>query len=244
MASLRPQLPILQTHNIDRPPGYDIALSGDDLDPKVGYDARLEPVDKTLPLELPNGRTLKMGTNLQHNHREILILTLISNNNLFVWSAIDLYSVDPQVAIHKLSIYKEAKYVSQKKRKLDEERRLAARVEADKLLNTCFIEEAHYTTWLSNVVLVKKTNGKWRMCVDYTDLNKACPRDAYPLPNIDRLVDGAVGNKVLSFLDAYSKYNQIPMDITNMTKTAFIIDDANYFYKFMSFGLKNVEATY
>ena len=97
--------------------------------------------------------------------------------------------MDPLVASHKLSIYKEARYISQKKRKLGEERRLAAKVEADKLLNARFIEEAEYTTWLSNVVLVKKANGKWRMCVDYTDLNKACPRDAYPLPNIDRLVD-------------------------------------------------------
>ena len=86
------------------------------------------------------------------------------------------------MASHKLSIYKEARYVSQKKRKLGEERRLVANVEADKLLNAGFIEEAQYTTWLSNVVLVKKANGKWRMCVDYTNLNKPCPRDAYHLP--------------------------------------------------------------
>jgi len=117
-------------------------------------------------------------------------------------------------------------------------------VEADKLLSAGFIEEAQYTTWLSNVVLVKKANGKWRMCVEYTDLNKACPRDAYPLPNIDRLVDGATGNKVLSFLDAYSGYNQIPMATTDMNKTAFITDDANYFYRVMPFGLKNAGATY
>jgi len=82
------------------------------------------------------------------------------------------------------------------------------------------------------------------MCVDYTDLNKACPRDAYPLPNIDRLVDGAAGNKVLSFLDAYSGYNQIPMATADMHKTAFITDDANYFYRVMPFGLKNAGATY
>ena len=88
------------------------------------------------------------------------------------------------MASHKLSIYKEAHYVSQKKCKLGEERRQAAKVEADKLLSVGFIEEAQYTTWLSNVVLVKKANGKWQMCVDYTDLNKACPRDAYPYPTL------------------------------------------------------------
>jgi len=86
--------------------------------------------------------------------------TLITNTDLFAWSVVDLPGVDPQVMVHKLSIYKEAKYVSQKKRKLGEERQLVAKVEADKLLNARFIEEAHYTTWLSNVVLVKKANGK------------------------------------------------------------------------------------
>ena len=82
------------------------------------------------------------------------------------------------------------------------------------------------------------------MCVDYKDLNKVCPKDSYPLPNINRLVDGAAGHKILSFLDAYSGYNQISMHHSDMGKTAFTTDDANYFYKVMPFGLKNVGATY
>ena len=82
------------------------------------------------------------------------------------------------------------------------------------------------------------------MCVDYTDLNKACPRDAYPLPSIDRLVDGAAGHAVLSFLDAYFSYNQIPMVDEDKLKTAFIIEGANLFYKVMPFGLKSAGATY
>ena len=139
-------------------------------------------------MELPNGCPIKLGTGLEPEQRDILTPTLVNNTNLFAWLVADLPGFDPQVASHKLSIYKEARYVSQKKLKLGEEQCLAAKAEADKLLNTGFIEEAHYTTWLSNVFLVKKANGKWRMCVDYTDLNKARPRDAYPLPNIDRLV--------------------------------------------------------
>ena len=99
-------------------------------------------------------------------------------------------------------------------------------------------------TRLTNVVLVKKPNGKWRICVDYTDLNKACPRDAYPLPSIDRLVDGAAGHAVLSFLDVYSGYNQIPMADEDKIKTAFITEEANLYYKVMPFGLKNAGATY
>ena len=195
-------------------------------------------------MEIPNERSINLGTDLNSDERAIITPILLNNTNLFAWSATDLPGVDPLVASHKLSIYKEARYISQKKCKLGEERRLATKVEADKLLNAGFIEEAQYTTWLFNVVLVKKANGKWRMCVDYTDLNKACPRDAYPLPNIDRLVDGSAGNKVLSFLDAYSEYNQIPMASSDMQKTAFITDDANYFYKVMPFGLKNAGATY
>jgi len=244
MTSLRPQLPIQQTYHIERPPGSSIALSGEDLNPIVDRDVRLEPVKETSPLELLNGHSINLGPRLNSDERAIITPILVSNTDLFAWSAADLAGVDPLVASHKLSIYKEAHYISQKKSKLGEERRLAIKAEADKLLSAGFIEEAQYTTWLSNVVLVKKANGKWRMCVDYTDLNKACPRDAYPLPNIDRLVDGAVGNKVLSFLDAYSGYNQIPMSAFDMNKTTFITDDANYFYRVMSFGLKNAEATY
>jgi len=185
MASLRQQLPIQQTNHIERPPGSGIPLSGEDLYSKVGRDVRLEPVEETTPMELLNGHSINLGTGFNFDERAIITPVLVDNTDHFAWSAAKLPGVDPLVASHKLSIYKEARYISQKKCKLDEERRLAAKDEADKLLSTRFIEEAHYNTWLSNVVLVKKANGKWRMCVDYTDLNKACPRDAYPLPNID-----------------------------------------------------------
>jgi len=92
--------------------------------------------------------------------------------------------------------------------------------------------------------MVKNTSNKWRMCVDYTNLYKACPKDSYPLPSIDRLVDGAVGHKILSFLDAYSGYNQISMHPRDKEKTALMTDKANYFNEVMTFGLKNSEATY
>ena len=75
-----------------------------------------------------------------------------------------------------------------------------------------FIREVYYPDWLANVVMVKKTNSKWRMCVDFTDLNKAYPKDSYPLPRIDQLVDSTAGHKLLSFMDAFSGYNQIRID--------------------------------
>jgi len=84
--------------------------------------------------------------------------------------------------------------------------------EVNKLKDARFISEIKYPTCIANTVLVKKASGKWRMCVEYTDLNKAFPKDPYPLPNIDHLIDNTFNYKTLSFIDAYSGYNQIKMD--------------------------------
>jgi len=112
MVSLRPKLPIQQTNHIERPLGSGIALSGEDLDPRVGRDVRLEPVEETTPLELPNGHSINFGTVLNSNERAIITPILVGNTNLFAWSTTDLPGVNPLVASHKLSIYKEARYVS------------------------------------------------------------------------------------------------------------------------------------
>ena len=134
--------------------------------------------------------------------------------------------------------------VRQRRRKFNEERQLVVREETQKLLSAGHIREIQYPEWLANVVLVKKGNGKWGMCVDFMDLNKACPKDSYPLPNIDALVDNASGCKVLSFLDAFSGYNQIKMHPRDKSKTAFMTETSSYCYKVMPFGLKNAGATY
>ena len=89
-------------------------------------------------------------------------------------------------------------------------------------MTTGFIREVYYLDWLTNVVLVKKTNGKWRMCVDFTDLNKACLNDSFPLPRIDQLVDSTAGHKLLTFMDAFLGYNQIKIAEEDHEKTAFI----------------------
>jgi len=97
---------------------------------------------------------------------------------------------------------------------------------------------------LGNVVLVKKANGKWRMCVDFTNLNKACPKDSYPLPSIDTLVDSASRCRMLSFLYTFSRYNQIKMHPRDECKTTFMTELSCYCYTVMPFGMKNAGATY
>ena len=79
--------------------------------------------------------------------------------------------------------------------------------EVEKLLTTVFIREVYYLEWLTNIVMVKKSNRKWRMCVDFTNLNRACPKDSFPLPRIDQLVDSIAGHELLTFMDAFSGYN-------------------------------------
>ena len=92
--------------------------------------------------------------------------------------------------------------------------------------------------------MVKKKNGKWRICVDFTDLNKSCPKDPFPLPRIDQLVDATVGHPWMSFLDAFQGYHQIPLALDDQEKTSFITPVGNYHYKVMPFGLKNARSTY
>ena len=92
--------------------------------------------------------------------------------------------------------------------------------------------------------MVKKANGKWRMCVDFTDLNKACPKDSYPLPRIDTLIDSTARHQLLSFMDAFSGYTQIKMEESDQENTSFITSQRLFCYKVMSFGLKNAGAMY
>ena len=92
--------------------------------------------------------------------------------------------------------------------------------------------------------MVKKVSGKWRMCMDFTDLNKACPKDSYPLPRIDVLVDSTARHQLLSFMDAFSRYNQIQMHEADQEKTSFVTSQGLFCYKVKPFGLKNAGATY
>ena len=90
----------------------------------------------------------------------------------------------------------------------------------------------------------KKVNGKWRLCIDFTDINRACPKDSFPLPQIDLIVDATTGHELLSFMDAFSSYNQISMDPSDQEKTSFVTGQGTYCYRVMPFRPKNAGATY
>ena len=121
--------------------------------------------------------------------------------------------ISPKVIQHKLNVNSERKPIQERRRAFALKRDQAVIEEVTKLLTAGFIREVYYPDWLANVVLVKKANGKWRMWVDFTDLNKACPKDSFPLPRIDQLVDSTAEHKLLTFMDAFSRYNQIKMAV-------------------------------
>ena len=131
-----------------------------------------------------------------------------------------------------------------KRRIFTPERQKAINEKVSKLLQARAIREVDYPDWLDNVVLVKKENGKWRLCIDFTDVNQACPKDSFPLPRIDLIVDATAGHELLSFMDAFSGYNQIRMEPNDQEKTSFMTGQGTYYYQVMPFGLKNAGATY
>uniref|UniRef100_A0A1J3HXG1 Retrovirus-related Pol polyprotein from transposon opus n=1 Tax=Noccaea caerulescens TaxID=107243 RepID=A0A1J3HXG1_NOCCA len=189
-------------------------------------------------------RCVGIGTEISADLRGELLIFLHQNASTFAWSTEDMVGINPAIANHELNVDPTYKPIKQKRRKLGQDRAKAVNEEVERLSKAGSIVEVRYPEWLANPVVVKKKSGKWRVCVDFTDLNKACPKDSYPLPHIDRLVEATAGNELLSFMDAFSGYNQIQMHPDDREKTAFITDRGTYCYRVMPFGLKNAGATY
>ena len=131
--------------------------------------------------------------------------------DVFAWEPSQMPGIPREVIEHNLRIYPDATPVRQKPRKQSIERQNFIREEVRKLLKAGFIEEVHHPVWLANSVVVPKANGKLQMCINYTNLNKACPKDPYPLPCIYQIVDSTSRCDLLSFIDAYSGFHQIKM---------------------------------
>jgi hypothetical protein len=128
-------------------------------------------------IELKEDHTVKIGANLPPMIKERLIELLKVNKDLFAWVSSNMPGVDLEFICHRLSLKPGCILVAQKKRKMGPERQAAIEKQVKELLDAGFIREIRYADWLSNVVMVKKANGKWRVCTDYTDLNKACPNE-------------------------------------------------------------------
>ena len=189
-------------------------------------------------------RNLMIGGGLTNEQSGKLIQLLSEYIDVFAWSYEDMPGLDPSIVVHKLPTISEAKPKKQKLRRFRPDILLKIKEEVKKLLEVGFIEVSNYPEWVANVVPVLKKNGKVRVCVDFRDLNQATPKDNFPLPHIDVLVDNTAGNHLFSFMDGFSGYNQIRMAEEDKTKTTFTTAWGTFCYRVMPFGLKNAGATY
>jgi hypothetical protein len=131
-----------------------------------------------------------------------------------------------------------------KLQKMSEEKVEAVKDEVQRLLEPGFIREVTYPQWLANIVMVRKKDGKWRMCTNFTDLNMCCPKDDFPLPRIDEIVDSTAGSEMMGLLDCFSGYHQIWLHGEDEEKTSFIAPFRTYWYLRMSEGLCNLGPTF
>uniref|UniRef100_A0A2N9GWC8 Uncharacterized protein n=1 Tax=Fagus sylvatica TaxID=28930 RepID=A0A2N9GWC8_FAGSY len=155
----------------------------------------VEPTEELEEIVLDDdepSKTTSIGTKMDRTIRETMISFLKSNLDVFAWTHDDMPGIDPATICHKLNVDPSIRPIKQKRRVFAPDR---------------------------NQAISDEANGKWRMCVDFTDLNKACPKDSFPLPRIDQLVDSTAGHRLLTFMDAFSGYNQIMMDESDQEKT-------------------------
>ncbi|KAA3472692.1 gag/pol polyprotein [Gossypium australe] len=187
---------------------------------------------------------VKIGTSISENTKHDLIALLQEYKDVFAWSYQDMPGLNEDVVVHRLLLKPECKPIQQKLRRMRPGMLLKIKEEVKKQFDAGFLHVSKYPEWVANIVSVPKKDDKVRMCVDYRDLNRASPKDNFPLPHIDTLVDNTAKHSLFSFMDGFSGYNQIKMAPEDMEKTTFVTMWGTFYYKVVPFGLKNVGATY
>ena len=180
----------------------------DELDIRDKVGIQPTPSEELEPIQLDDQseHLIYIRSRLAKDIRDLLVHFLKQNIEVFSWKQEDMGGIDPTVITHKLNISPSFKPVKQK-RSFASERQKAINEEVKKLLKAKVIREVEYPDWLANVVLIKKAKGKWRLCIDFTDVNRACLKDNFPLPRINLIVDATTGHELLNLMDAFLGYN-------------------------------------
>jgi hypothetical protein len=178
--------------------------------------------------------------------REPMIALLKEYSDCFAWDYTEMPGLDRSIVEHRLPLKKGFRLFQQRANQMRTEVLEEVKKEIEKMLEAGFIRPCRYAEWISSIVPVQKKDGRWWVCVDFRDLNRATPKDEYPMPVAETLINAATGNKILSFMDGNAGYNQIFMAPKDIHKTAFWVPGAVglFEYMVMTFGLKNVSATY
>ena len=189
-------------------------------------------------------KEIKIGASLEASVKKQVVELLKEYVDIFAWSYRDMPGLDTNIVVHRLPLKPKCPPVKQKLKRTHPDMALKIKEEVQKQINAGFLITSEYPQWLANIVPVSKKDGKVRMCVDYHDLNKASPKNDFPLLHIDVLVDNTANSKVFSFMDGFSGYNQIKMAPEDKEKTYVITPWATFCYKVIPFGLINAGATY
>ena len=164
--------------------------------------------------------------------------------DVFTWSCEEMPGIDPSIVVDEIPTYPGAKTVHQRLRPVHPHKAAAIKAEVEKILNASFIYPIPLTEWVSNIVPVDKKQGTIRVCVDYRDINRTCPKANYPTPFIDQIIDECAGSEIYSLMDGFSGYNQINIAPEDQHKTTFICPWGTFAYKKLPFSLKNAGATF
>ena len=189
-------------------------------------------------------KEVKVGTGMTTSIQDELVALLRDYQDIFAWSYQDMPGLSPNIVQHRLPLNPRCSPVEKKLRRMKPEMSLKIKEEMKNKFDTGFLAVARYLEWVANIVLVPKKDGKVRMCMDYWDLNRASPKDNFPLPHIDVLVDNTTNFALFSLMDRFSGYNQIKIAPEDMEKMTFITLWGTFCYKVMPFGLMNTRATY
>jgi hypothetical protein len=164
--------------------------------------------------------------------------------DIFAWSYTEMPGLDPSIVEHRIDTWPDITPVHQKQQPLHPSKAAAIKAEIKKLRTAGFIYPITYTSWVSNPIPVDKKQGTIRVCTDFLDINNACPKDNFPTPFIDQVIDDCADHEALSFMDGFFGYNQIQIHPADQYKTAFITPWGTFAYRVMPFGLKNAGVTF
>ena len=189
-------------------------------------------------------KIIKIGSQLTNEEVQQYKDLMLEFIDVFAWSYTDLKGMPPEIVQHTILLFPDTKPIRQLQRRMNPRMQLIVKAELERLLQAGFIKPVEIIDWVSPMVLVKKKNGKIRVCIDYRALNKRIQKDHFPLPFINIILDEVAGHELYTFMDGYSGYNQISIAPEDHHKTAFITPWGTFIYVVMPFGLCNAPSAF
>jgi hypothetical protein len=214
----------------------------------VFYEGNLSNISPTIPLDISITPGVVENVHIGASCSTDEIVTYKSLfqefHDIFAWSYEEMPGIDPDIVVHEIKTYPGAKPIRQRLLPVHPCKAAAIKLEVEKILKVGFIYPVALTDWVSNLVPVNKKQGMICVCVDYRDINKACPKDNFPTPFVDQIVDDCAESEIFSLMNGFSEYNQINILPVDQHKTSFICPWGTFAYRKLPFGLKNVGAMF